>query len=405
MMHAPPALVAAHHGFLRTPIRHVVVIVQENRSFDDLFNGYPGADTVTVDPYTGTQLQPRPLADGCNPDHGHAAFVEQYNYGAMNGFQVSPCTAYSYVPASDTKLYRRIASYDGVMADETFQSNQGESFAAHQYLYAGRSCAYPNDVYCMASAPNGPSYCGAGPSVSVALMDMTSAFPGNDSYSGPPCKTYSNTILDEITAAGLTWRYYTYLVQWPWSGPVSDAGCWAKKACRNNVVTPADPVLDDIAKHQLADVSFVTPDLGYSDHPGTGHDGPFWVTAVVEALGEDPYYWQNTTILILWDDWGGWYDHVVPPSPPYSKDPYEYGFRVPLIVVSPYIAPGTVDHSTRNVYGSILRYLETTFSLASLNQVDAQGLTDDLTGLFRFDRNPHPFVPPTKHRIKLSRPN
>jgi phospholipase C len=82
----------------------------------------------------------------------------------------------------------------------------------------------------------------------------------------------------------------------------------------------------------------------------------------------------------------------VPPAPPFDGDPYEYGFRVPLIVVSAYIKRGTVDHTTRNSYGAILRYLETTFGLPSLGQVDAPALTDDLTSLFDYRAAPRPFV-------------
>ncbi len=101
--------------------------------------------------------------------------------------------------------------------------------------------------------------------------------------------------------------------------------------------------------------------------------GEDWVARVVDAIGADPAYWSTTTILLTWDDWGGWYDHVPPPPPPFYEDPIEYGFRVPLVVVSAYVTPGTVDHTQRNVFGSMLRYVETAFGLPSLQQVDAPG--------------------------------
>jgi phospholipase C len=113
---------------------------------------------------------------------------------------------------------------------------------------------------------------------------------------------------------------------------------------------------------------------------------------VVNAIGKDPYYWPHTTILLTWDDWGGWYDHEVPPAGPFFEDPYEFGFRVPLVVAGAYVHAGTVDHTVRNVYGGVLRYVESTFALASLQQMDAPALTDDLTSLFDYTQRPNRFV-------------
>jgi phospholipase C len=214
---------------------------------------------------------------------------------------------------------------------------------------------------------------------------------------GPACKAYSNTILSELTAARFSWRYYTNALDDLWSGPTADAACWAARdSCWSNIIAPSETVLADIASHRLANIAFVNPEHATSDHPGfmsNAQSGQNWVASIVNAIGNDPYYWSNTTILLTWDDWGGWYDHVPPPRPPFNGDPYEYGFRVPLVVVSPYVTPGQVDHTTRNSYGSILRYIETTFRLQSLGQVDAPSLTDDLTSLFNYRAKPRSFQP------------
>jgi phospholipase C len=133
-------------------VKHVVVIVQENRTIDNLFNGYPGADTVAVDPYTHRILQPASLTAACDIDHEHQSFVTDFDGGAMDGFDRNSrsCpTAYAFVPQSETPRYFQLARHN-VLADETFQSNQGPSLPAHQYLYAGRSCSYPGDRYCLA---------------------------------------------------------------------------------------------------------------------------------------------------------------------------------------------------------------------------------------------------------------
>jgi phospholipase C len=394
---APPAHVWEARR-LQTPIRHIVVIVQENRTVDDLFNGYPGADTVQVDPYTGISLQPISMAANCDPGATHADFVADFDGGAMDGFghgmNQKGCTAYAYVPRAQTKRYWRLAR-DNVLADRTFQSDESNSFPSHQYLYAGRSCSYPHDRYCMAENPNGEAYCGAS-GVTVAEMDMSSPYPGRESRNGPPCKSYKNTIIDEAAGARLSWHFYAYDRASLWAGPTADADCWKRLACRANVVVPPSTVLNDISKHRLRNLVFVTPETYNSDHPNAMTDpraGEDWVASVVDAIGSDAYYWQHTTILLTWDDWGGWYDHVVPPQAPFYEDPFEYGFRVPLVIVSAYVKPRTVDHTTRNVYGGMLRYVESTFGLASLGQVDAPSLTDDLTGLFDYSARPKAFEP------------
>ncbi len=120
-----------------------------------------------------------------------------------------------------------------------------------------------------------------------------------------------------------------------------------------------------------------------SDHPGNNGSGPYWVAAIVNAIGHSPY-WSNTAIFITWDDWGGFYDHVAPPI--YNS--YEYGFRVPLIVVSRYAKAHYVSHETHD-FGSILRFIEETFNLPSLGYADSRA--DDLSDCFDFYQHPLQF--------------
>ena len=157
-----------------------------------------------------------------------------------------------------------------------------------------------------------------------------------------------------------------------WSNPVEMAA---------NVVAPPSQVLKDISNGQLASVVWVTPTFATSDHPRyTNGSGPSWVTSIVNAIGASPY-WQNTAIFVVWDDWGGFYDHVPPPI--YNS--FELGFRVPLIVVSPYAKTGCVSH-VRHEFGSILKFIEETFSLPSLGTTDARA--DDLSDCFSFSQMP-----------------
>jgi phospholipase C len=150
------------------------------------------------------------------------------------------------------------------------------------------------------------------------------------------------------------------------------------------------PILNDIADHQLPAVSWVIPSGPNSDHAGSSRTtgGPSWVAAIVNAIGNSSY-WENTAIIITWDDWGGWYDHVRPRKvidDGYSwGSGYVYGFRVPLIVVSPFAKPGYISHINHD-FGSILNLIEEDFGLPSLGYADAYA--DDLFDCFDFNQAP-----------------
>jgi phospholipase C len=128
------------------------------------------------------------------------------------------------------------------------------------------------------------------------------------------------------------------------------------------------------------------PTCSESDHATcTPAVGPSWVASIVNAIGQSKY-WDSTAILITWDEWGGWYDHVAPVR--YNK--YELGFRVPLIVVSPYAKAGYISHY-RHEFGSALHFIESTFGLGSLNTTDAR--SDTLSDMFNYTQTPIPFQP------------
>jgi phospholipase C len=156
------------------------------------------------------------------------------------------------------------------------------------------------------------------------------------------------------------------------------------------VLNPAQ-VLSDVAQNKLASVSWVIPTGQESDHPGDNDgSGPSWVASVVNAIGTSAY-WNSTVILIVWDDWGGWYDHVAPPIDP-AYPYYENGFRVPLLVVSPYTSPGYVSQQT-HTFGSILKFIETAYGLPLIPPgtfVDAR--SDDLGDFFDFAQPPRSFT-------------
>src|ERR1700730_11331861 len=176
----------------------------------------------------------------------------------------------------------------------------------------------------------------------VSLIDPTGLL--SNAY---PCFQRS-TLVDQLNTMSLTWKYYTVGVQSIWNapnsiqqicGPVVSGKCTG--AGWKNVVNNPSLVLTDIQNYKLANVAWVTPTAANSDHPvTTTTGGPAWVASIVNSIGNSACgYWQNTAILITWDDWGGYFDHVPPPSigqPNGWGTSYVYGFRVPLLVVSAY---------------------------------------------------------------------
>jgi phospholipase C len=190
--------------------------------------------------------------------------------------------------------------------------------------------------------------------------------------------------MDLLDAKNISWRYYQ-------AGAAPSPGLWALDGIRHivdgpdvaDISAPSSNILSDIASGSLASVSWVTPTGDESDHPGGGGLGPSWVASIVNAAGAGPY-WNSTAIIVTWDDWGGWYDHVQPPT----RNANELGFRVPLLVVSPYAKSGYVSH-VQYEYGSILKFVEETFGVGSLGYTDA--LANDLADCFDFAQKPRAF--------------
>lgn len=374
-------------------IRHVVIIIQENRSFNNLFMGFPGADTATTgrDSYGHVvPLTPLPLGEPVDIMHYRRTFFQTYDNGKMDGWDVAeqhaniPRASFHYVRRADIVPYWEMAG-DYVLADRMFQSNGGPSYPAHQYLIAGQSAGADDNIV----SPIMNNYiwgCDA-PKGATVTTTLPNGKEGPKVY---PCLDYP-TLADELTSAGYSWANYSP------SGKGDPAYIWnGFQAVRHirfgplwsHMVSPETQVLQDARDGNLPAVSWVTPSSSNSDH-SAGHynvaGGPDWVASVVNAIGEGPD-WNSTAILITWDDWGGWYDSVAPPH----VDAWGDGFRVPLIVVSPYAKHGYVSH-VQHEFGSLLRFTEEVYHLPSLDQRDA--LSDDLADCFDFSQRPRAFRP------------
>jgi phospholipase C len=396
-------------------LEHVVVIFQENRTPDNLFHDpvlmKNGADIASSGlNSSGNTIPLTAIALGIDYDlgHSHASFVAMYDGGKMDGAdKISihcygtcppPNPQFMYVQASDVSPYFQMAE-QYTFGDRMFQTNQGPSFPAHQFIISGTSAPTATSNLFAAENTNMGAGCAAPVGASVPLIDPS----GNESSSTYPCFEHP-TLSDELDAKGVSWRYYTPSATSIWTGPNAIQHiCQAqtqkgKLACTgtawNNVTIPPTSVLTDIANNQLPAVSWVIPSGSNSDHPGStaNTDGPSWVASIVNAIGTSSY-WANTAIIVTWDDWGGWYDHVPPPvinDGASWGSGYLYGFRVPLIVVSPYAKAAYISH-VRHDFGSILNLIEQSFGLSSLGYADARA--DNLSDCFNFNQTPLQFQP------------
>ncbi len=388
------------------PIEHVIVIFQENRTPDNLFHGLPNADIADGGFNSKGEyipLTPVSLKAWYDPDHQHPAFVAMYDNGKMDGADKiaircgisSGCPKnpqFKYVNPSEVAPYFQMAE-TYTFADRMFQTNQGPSFPAHQFIISGTSAPtatsplfVSENPFRQSGPPAGSSFavsgCGSPKGITVYLINPD----GEENRDTFPCFEHP-TLPDLLDARHLSWRYYSVGNYWNalWNGPSAIRhlrfGQDWNKVIANNI-----QVFQDISTGRLPAVSWVIPSGQASDHPlTTDGTGPSWVASIVNAVGRSKY-WYNTAIFITWDDWGGWYDHVEPPI--YNS--YEYGFRVPLIVVSAWAKPHYVSHETHD-FGSILKFIEKNFDLPSLGYADLRA--DDLSDCFDYLRGPLRFRP------------
>ncbi len=377
-------------------IDHIVYVIQENRSFDNIFYGYPGADTATRGKMSNgkwEQLRPLSLKVEYDMDHSAAGMFAACNGTGrlpgtkcrMDGFDKEASLnppiqdpQYVYVPHSETKPYFAMA-HEWVVADHTFASQLDESFVAHQYVIAAQAASSVN-------VPDGAWGCDGVSGDLVQTITHERKLGPNQ----PPCFDYP-TLGDELDRAGLTWRFYTSKYTNPtsgfWSGYQAVRHIYAGPDWRRDIITPQRRFLSDVARGRLANFTWVTPLCPDSDHPDCGGGyGPSWVAAVVNAVGRSKF-WKSTAIFVQWDDWGGLYDHVPPPFEGYDG----LGFRVPLLVISPYAKKSYVSHVQYET-ASVLRFAEDLFGLGQLNAADLRA-TSPAADCFDFARPPRAFVP------------
>jgi phospholipase C len=374
-----------------SPIQHVVIIVQENRTFDNLFQGYPGANSRSYGyDHLGNQIALTAIPFDAKYDilHGLSNWLQSCDGGPLfqcknDGFDLEKTTnhpiyphpQYGYIPPNQSALYFQMAQ-QYVLSDNTFSSQIDGSFTGHQYLIAaqaGGSVNYPLNGW---GCPNG----------SVRTITPTRTV-------GPwetACFNYT-TLGDELDAKDLEWRMYgpaTGDKGHLWLGYQAISHIFNGQDWINDVVSPQTQILTDVPGGILKQVTWVVPNFADSDHSGvsTGTGGPNWVATVINTIGQSQF-WNSTAIFVIWDDWGGWYDHVPPPYVDYDG----LGFRVPLLCISPYAKQGHVSH-VQMESASVLRYVENNFGLPHMSAAAARAKSAGFDCL-DYSQSPRAFVP------------
>jgi phospholipase C len=395
-------VVPHHHA--SSKIQHVVIIVQENRSFNNLLYGFPGATTQSYGYNTSGQkidLKPIPLQTEWDLEHDANGFFESCNGTGsipgtnckMNGFNqewvgcggsgepVCPQTnpQYAYVPHSETKPYFDIGE-QYVVADQMYASNlDASSFISHQYIIAAQAEHSVN-------FPWGVWGCEGGDGDEIATIGPQRQVP----YGYQQVCYSDDTIGEEADKAGVSWGFYTGTIYGNgglWSAYQANHYVYYGADWTKDVITPQTDFFTDVSNGDLRQISWVTPTCQNSDHAGCGSNtGPSWVASLVNAIGESKY-WDSTAIFIFWDDYGGWYD----PEPPAYEDYDGLGLRIPMIIVSAYAKEKYVSH-VHYEHGSILKFVEDQFGLPRLSASDKRATSPE-ADCFDFTKPARKFEP------------
>src|SRR2546426_459115 len=340
------------------PIKHIVIIVKENHTFDNYFGTYPNANGVNstlVNRYNLYHL------NDTNPDSTFTGLSanwqsahKAYDNGKMDRFNYltssqNTTTPFGYYDHTQIPYYWDYAS-QFVLFDNFFTSAMSISVPNYQYILS-------------------------------AQMNPDPKFLNNPPYDQQASMDNYTTILNVLDSKNISWKFYHGWLDAPrYFSTLNNTQDRANDVPEGNLFT-------DISANNLPSVSFTTPSQSEHQPPQDIKLGEDATVSILNAIMTSPY-WNSTAVFITWDDYGGWYDHV----PPLQVDGFGYGFRAPLLIISPYAKQGFVDH-TLGDHSSFLKFIETLYSLPPLTQRDAQA--SDLTDAFNFTQSPRsPLVLP-----------
>lgn len=390
----------------RRKITHVVYLVKENRTFDTMFGRFPGADGATTGLTCDGRTVPltRAADDTPGPDHSFQGGLKAINGGRMNCFSelFGGARLQAYVQYRPEQLPSYFAYADHfVLADRFFSSTYGPTGIEHLFTVAATTDRFTDHERATPAGQFGTNdvpreYCTDPTERMWSFRKLTEqqtadAFQLEDQavvgtlksrywYQRPAC-TDIQTLPDELSQAGVSWKYYLgdndyintlALVKHVVFGPLY-----------RNVVTD-DAFFTDLANGHLPAVSWLIPDVVVSEHPVAASmcAGQNWTVKVMNALMQSPD-WKHTAVVITWDDFGGFYDHVPPPH----VDLWGFGPRVPMLLISPWAKPGFIAHDTLE-FSSVLKMIETIWDVSPLTARDRSA--GDMLNLFDFTQRPNP---------------
>ncbi len=373
-----------------TSIQHIVFIIKENRSFDNYFGQYPGANGATtgVTSYGAVVplLETPDYAFPFDPEHGWASGNEAIDGGKMDRFDlladanINGQGYMGYTQASQSQIPNYWAyAQNYVLADNAFSSIQSDSFTNHLFTVA----AQDNGAIFITGPTNSTESGSFGCDAPAGTAGLIADAQGNISKQFP-CWDIQ-TLADSLQSAGVSWKYYA-----PPQGArgYSFSTLDAINHIRNGPLWTTNVAKDstfvsDAAKG-LPAVSWLVTGGAASEHPRNGAlcAGENWTVQQINAIMNGPD-WNSTAIFLAWDDFGGMYDHVPPPV----VDNWGLGPRVPFLIISPYAKQGYISH-TQYEFSSVLKFIEERFGLSPLTQRDANA--NDTTDSFDFTQNPRP---------------
>ena len=349
-----------------SPIQHVIEIMLENHTFDNLFAHFPGAAGVppgtTLPTVAATAVVPRfaganqgdVLGVLDNSRGGELAAMDRGPGGyRMDGYTRHPTdglAAITLIPPGDDPVLQSLAA-QYTLLDRNFQP----AVAPTQ----------PNVLYALAGTAQG------------WMVNTT-----------PPAPLRWWSIFDQLTQHHRSWRIY-YGVP----SAVLQGSVWYRIIPPGTAgdITTTSRFLQDLSRGRLPDFAFIRPGVGYSEEPPEDvEEGDLWLGQLVRAVAQSRY-WRSTAIFITYDEGGGFWDHVAPPI----VTPFGYGTRTPMVVVSPFVRPGVVGTTTTNL--SVLAFMAHLWGLPPLDALAAR--QSDLAQVF--DMSQHPLPPPRLPPIPL----
>ena len=372
----------------RWPIKQVVYVMMENRSFNNLFGRFPGVEGSLTGDMAGREIRLIDCPDWLPGDlpHDRAAHLNCVDGGRYDGFGnglYGDPFAYSVLEERQVPAYYDWAR-EYVICDHVFSSVAGPSYPNHFFFVAGTSGGAidnPENIETkeLANGLNFKSWgCDAvGDGVFVFTIDDHGDLTKHSSCFDFP------SVPEQLSGAGVDWAYYAADPGQPgyfWNalngiGPIFHSDAFHRHT------RSVDRLIEDVKADRLPPVSWVTPRFEWSDHPPEstcfGHN---WLVEVVDAIMRSPM-WPHTALFITWDEWGGFYDPIRPPK----VDEIGFGFRVPMLVLSPYARRGYIDDAVGE-FSSPLKFIEDNWGLPYLTpRIEA---THNFEHVFDFSKGP-----------------